>query len=427
MTRRAAQIVLAAGLLALPALPALAQQVQSVRVTSSFGGPGDFGSSSRVNRRGLDKYSDILSLTADQKSLAQSLLESYEAGCTSASKEFQAGREEMTRSYQETQDESIFAEKMPKLRKDYMDKTKSLEKGLFADLKALLTPEQESKWPKVERARRRETTLRVGIGSGETVDLINVVEGLKLSPEVMKPLTEPLDDYEIDLDRALVSKQATMNQTPSFEPGKPISPDEWKERMAKAREEGLKVRDINQRHARLIEAQLPEDKRAEFQKAVRQATYPQVYRPSVVTKKLDAALGLSDLEPQQREALQTLRTNYQRDSGPINDRWASAIEDADRSGKNSGGAMAIAGGGMMSISFGDDNEKSPTADARKARRELDDRTKEKMGSILTKDQQAKLPKETPMMDGEFHGDFMPADGVAVAPIVIRKDVESDKK
>jgi hypothetical protein len=250
--------------------------------------------------------------------------------------------------------------------------------------------------------------------SGESVDLLGIVDGLKLSAEARAPLAQTLEDYELELDRALQAKQKDLDQGPAFEPGKPFSPEDMKKRMDDAREAGQKVKEVNQRSARKIEAMLPDDVQPAFNRAVREATYPRVYRPSPLVKRLDAALGLADLDSGQRETLQNLKSQYTREVSPINDRWASAIDDSERSGSD--GTMAVPGVGTMQVSFGGD-EKGPLADARKARRELDDRTREKLESTLSKEQRDRLPKESQPMDGVHD---MGGGGLMAAPIIIRK-------
>lgn len=376
-------------------VPAAAQQTVRVMATSD----GDFGlSSSRIGTRSVEQYAAILKLTDDQKQMAMSLREGYDAAVSAAASELRASIEEMSKAYQDSQDSSVWTERMPKARKAYRDKTRELEKGFFDDLKSLLTGDQESRYPGVERLRRRETVLRSGMQSGESVDLISIVDGLRLPPPARAALDQPLADYEQDLDRALLAKAKDLGQGPSFEPGKPWSPEDMKAQMAKAREAGQKIKDVNQRFARLLESEIPEDRRAEFARAVREATYPRVYHTSRTSKLLDAAAGLPDLQGIQRQEIQTLKESYQHDLGPVNEKWAAGIEEQERTGAD--GAMQVPGMGTMRVAFSDD-ENNPAAKAHKVRRELDEKTAEKLNSILNKDQKERVEKTAaPAEDAE---------------------------
>ena len=120
--------------------------------------------------------------------------------------------------------------------------------------------------------------------------------------------------------------------------------------------------------------------------------------------KHDAALKLPDLDSGQRETLQSLKDSYARESAPLNDAWATAIEQDEQDPNN----MSF-GGDSMSIKFstgpGGDDQDTPLAKARKARREFDTKTKERMNSVLTPAQREKLPKAaTPGAGGEGEGE-----------------------
>lgn len=410
MLVRAAHAAVLATVMAsgLAPVAAVAQEVVSVRAT--MGGPGDFGGASRLNRRGVDKYAEVLGLSEDQKAMAVSLLEGYEAAATEAQTQFRAQMEELSKSFRDNEDHTVWSEKMPKIQKENRDRMRALEKGYFDDLRAVLTNEQGERWAGVERVRRREVVLRTGASAGENVDLLAIIEGLKLAREAMEPLAEPLSQYELELDRALAAKQREQDQSSGFQPGQAMDPEAMKARMARFRELGQQIKEVNQRNARRIEGLIPEEKREAFLKAVREATFPRVYRQAAVTRRIDSAMGLADLDAGQKEAIQQLRESYQRESGPVNDRWASAIEESERSGES--GTMLIPGG-TMQVSFGG-NESGPLADARKARREVDDRAREKLDSILSKEQRERLPKESAAPEGQFH-----MIGAEAAPIMIR--------
>lgn len=372
--------------------PALAQV--RVMATIEDGGPGGdpFGGTARIGKASVDHYAKKLKLTDDQKQAAVALHEGYDAAVTEANKEFRSGMDEMRRSAEESDDRSVFMEKMPKLRETYTKKTKDLEKGFMNDLQSLLTTEQKNNWPMVEKQRRRETLLRPGSVSGEGVNLLDIVDGLKLPADAFGKLAEPLTDYEADMDRALLAKQKTLDDLPAFDPGRGFDMEAFQERMAKTREAGAKIKEVNKNHERKIEGLLEDGQKTAFNDAVQKATYPQVYRQSRVSRSIDAAGKFDDLTAGQKESLATLKGAYDRDLAAANSKWSSEIAAAEQK-SGAGGEMAIAGGGRMAVMFGDENDDSPLAQARKARRELDEKTKGKLDFILSKEQKERLPKE----------------------------------
>lgn len=388
------------GVAVLPVAPAVAQQV--VTMTQTAGGPGG-GASGMITGRSITRYAETLALTADQKAAVDALYEGYEAAARDSQKTLNDISTEARRAFEDTQDASVFMEKMPKAQREHATRMKTLEKSLFDDIKSLLTAEQTERWPAVERTRRRETQLR-GMMSGESVDLTEIVRGLKPDTALVAALKEPLDEYEIELDRALQSKESSANEV-EFKPGEPIDMGAMQARMAKQREHGAKIKDINERHARRVREILPENLRDQFSEAVRRESFPRVYRPGRVAKTIDAGMKLDSLTGDQRAQIEALREQYNRDLGPINDRWANAIAEAEKSGED--GAMSMVGGGTIRFGGGQENPDTPLAKARTARREIDDRFRKKFESILTKEQLDTLPKQEGEAEAVGGGLFVP--------------------
>jgi len=373
-------------------------------VATADSGPA-VGSSGRITKSSLEAYSKLLNLTADQKSAATALHEGYDSAYSQATKEFSSAMEEMRRTSEESGDHSVFMERMPKAREDLSKKTKALEKSFMSDLQALLNTDQQPSWGKVERQRRREVYLRPGAVSGEGVNLLDTVEGLKLADDTRAALAESIAGYETDLDRALLAKQKMLEEAPSADPAKGFDPEVFRERMEKSREAGMKVKEINQQYQRRIESSLPEEKKVTFSTAVRKATFPQVYRPSRITRHLDAASKFDDLTAAQKESLASLKSSYDRDAAVANDAWANEIEAAEKKGDD-GGELAMPDGGRMRVRFGEEDNNSPLAKARKARRELDEKTRSRLDTVLGKEQKERLPKEPQGAEGGMQGQFI---------------------
>lgn len=388
-----ATIVLLCGAAGLP--PALAQQEVRVGVTMSAAGEAGMGGGSAISRRGVDKYAAALNLTADQKEAALALHEGYHATVTEAQKTFADALAEMRRSFEDSQDPSVFTEKMPKVRAEQREKLAAAEKSFLADLRTILTPEQDQRWGRVERLRRRELYLR-GMLSGESVDLTEVIAGLRIG-EPDSTLRDALEDYEADLDRALKGKEALAAGNEPVLGGGQFDVEAVRKRMGEQREAGLKVKEVNERHARKLREMLPESAREKFTQAVRRESFPSVYRPSRVTRTLDAAERLDGVTGEQRQHLRELREQYEREAAPLNDRWASAVEEAEKAGAE--GGMMLGDGGMMRMSFGPEQADTPLANARRARRELDDRFRQQAEKILTPEQVKQLPRSEEGVEG----------------------------
>jgi len=388
-------------------LAAQAQDAPRVTVRATMGGPAG-GGAAMISKRAVDRWTKVLSLSDEQKQALASLHEGYQSSYQDAQKELNAAMQEASRAFEETQDTAAFTEKLPPARKKFDEKTKAAEQAFMADAKTLLSADQEKAWPRVERMRRRDLASRLSTITGDAVDLGQILDDLKVNPDAS--LAQALDEYEVEADRAIAERLKIVQDAPSFEPGKAMDMEAMQKQMAAQREAGLKLKDINHRHARKVEPLIPEDKLEAFRLAVKRQTFPQVYRPTLTSKWLDASQKLEDLDTDQRESLSTIRTQYDRELASANEAWAAAIERAEAKG-DSGGTFA-GGGGMMVMNFGDDDP--DLAAARKARRELDSRTQDKLKSLLKAEQREKLPKA--QEEGEM---FMAAPGAAGGRMIIR--------
>jgi hypothetical protein len=367
-----------------------------VSATSTIGGPGGGG---QISKTSLDRYAQVLGLDDAQREMARTLHDGYAEAYQAAGKDRRDQMSALMRSSEETGDRTVFRDKMPEVMKTYRQRTDELEKSFLGDLRALLTTEQAASWPKVERMRRREVGLPRGSGlAGEGIDLTEVARALDLKVE---GLSATLDQYELDLDRAIQDRLAEMQKFADVRPGPdPMRMDAMQEMMAKSRELGAKIRDLNQSYARRIESLLPDSAKPAFSTEMRRRTFPQVFREPHTMKQYAAALGFSDLTTDQRASIEADKASYDRDLAAANDRWIQAIMDSEKDGQS--GMVSLGDGQMMRMSFGE--EPGPLNDARKARRELDERFRDRLASRLTKAQQERLPKrEEPQSGQVFEG------------------------
>ena len=362
---------------------------QQIMVFESVGGFRGARTASRVTSRSVAAYSRLLGLEETQVEIAQGLLEQYTANIEDASRERRNRLRALMEEFRETQDHTIMMERMPAISEDFAERSRAIEASFFSDLRLLLDDQQASKWERVQRLRRRETVLRQGSLSGETVDLIaiadSVGDGLDLGDEVRAAL----EQYELELDRALIAKAATLKKIRESSSGTFMGFDlsEMEEMSAKTREVGLRVRDLNRRHARLIESMLPEELAARFQDETRRRSFPRVYKESSVDRVLLAAESLDDLAPDQRQSLGEIHTSYTRDRAAADEKWVAAIRDQEEEG---GTGWAV-GQLMIRYSMGEDSD-DPVSKARAARHKVDERYRDKVQAALTPDQRDQMPK-----------------------------------
>ena len=387
--------------------------------TQSIGGGGQ---ESPISSASVRRYSQLLGLDETQDELIRALYDGYSAAAAEAAAEFQDAMLGARQAFEDTGDGSVFMEVMPEAREKRSKTLKRLEAQFFEDVGMILSSEQTERIPSLERLRRRETLLPSGALSGESVDLLEIVDTIDLDAQARGELSDTLTQYEVELDRSLVSRKKVEDESrEALDLGRggfmeigPEQMEKMEENAAKAREASLDVKSVNDRFARIIASQLPEAKRDDFERVFHKKSFPQVYRTSSVQDALDAASGFGDLTADQRATIASLLAAHEREVASANKRWAQAIEESEQS---EGGAVAF-GGGMM-LRIGADESDGPVGEARKARREIDQRTREKLLAALTEDQRQRLPKRR-----EREGQqWVPGGGVVGHQMVI--EIEED--
>lgn len=378
-------VVVLALLMLTPCVPA--QRV----IQFSTGGPGGGGAMSGppVTSREVERYAAIVGMDEAQLADVQQMHEGFLADFGAAREAMMDRMRELTAEAQETGDHAILIEELPPVMDEFRERSETLRDGFFEDFRLVLTPAQDARWLAVERVRRRERTLANGELPGESVDLAALAGELEVPAPASGEVATLLERYELDLDRALQDRNAILDERPGLSGGGgfvSINAEDLAEWAERRNEAGARVQDVNRRYARQIESALGGPAGAAFADAFQRASYPQVYRASYASRVIDATGGFDDLTDAQQAELETLRATYERELAAVNEAWAGAIDET--SGED-------AGLGFRRVMLGGQEDDGPVAEARRARRELDRRTLERVRSMLSEDQRARLPERQP--------------------------------
>jgi hypothetical protein len=376
--RRFAGVILtvAAMVLVLLALPARAQWWGGGMMESGMERPP-------IARRDLKEYGRILGLSEAQQRAAEELLGVYDTEYRAAVRRMDEIGRAMQEEVQQTGDWEIWQRVLPEAMRKFYRRIDALNVGLLDDVKAILTDPQMQQWQTIERRHRRKTLMRYGWLGNEKVDVVGVVEGLRLD-STTGALADALNQYETDLDRELVAmqrlikeqlEQSLMNAEGKFDEAR------VEKLFKEMRDAGRRIGSVNQRAARQVEQALSGADQARFRREVRLQMYPAVYRTSYAMRVLQAAIELDDLDASQREAIKGLQESYDRDAGAANERWSGLIQEIE-----SGDSEEAMGGW-----WGGYNDNPKVQEARAARKAIDDRTVDAVKAILTEAQRKKLP------------------------------------
>lgn len=369
-------------------IPFLAIVLIATPALAQFGGMQGGGWREGIDADQLERIGEVLNLDQDQMLVAKDFLAGYRTEHAQLVKEQEQLLEDAREAFRETRDRSIW-EKVGDASEEIQEDAEQIEKRFFEDLKLLLNESQLAQWPKVEREHRRVSTIERGFLSGETVDLIDVVE--EVAPETdSAELERTLESYANELDRALIkrneryesgmSRARELFQTGDFQTIQKL--------FEEARESGLRVRDINMRYARQLTPLLPDDARTEFTREVNERSFPEIYRRSYAGRVFDTVEEM-ELTDAQREQIESIRSTHRRQAGSINAQWEKAVREREESTD----VMS-----MMRQRFRRGGGDSEARDAQRERRELDVKTAEKIREVLTPEQAEMLP-DAPGFDG----------------------------
>lgn len=251
----------------------------------------------------------------------------------------------------------------------------------------------------VERTYRRDTTIQRGRLSGESVDLVKLADELPLSEAAKATVKSTLDQYEADIDRALVERNEIVDQAQQRVGDGPagieraMQDEEFMKLREKAREARLKVRETNQRYARQLASALPADEAAKFNDEFTKRSFPDVFRKSLAGDSLAAAANFDDLTPEQKQQVSAMQDAYAKDVERANKALMEATEKYEATSEGYASAL---GGGMTMRMFGaggqEDGKANPVEEARSSKRDMDKKALEGLKSILSDSQRERLPK-----------------------------------
>ena len=337
----------------------------------------------------IQKYSEMLSLTPSSARRSKSAEANQQEFNEKAGecRKLESLREEA----REARDPSVWRDMGTQM--DAFRKARAaMAAGFSNDMKALLTPAQIEKFPKIERQRRREQTIGMGLMSGERTDLVRITADLQLAAEQRAQVDPILDQYENDLDRELQNRNAVYEESQTrirdmFERG---GTDDMQRALERGRDASMRVRDVNRRYARQIENVLPDDVRDRFAEQVRRESFPMIYRPSMASRVVDAAAAFDDLDDNQRAAISSIRDSFTRESASLNRQLEQATVKNEET---------LTVQDMMSRGFRGAGGNDEMESLRDKRRDLESSTLDKIRAILSPEQIERLPRRDERQGG----------------------------
>lgn len=347
--------------------------------------------------RDIRVFEHVLGLKPDEAAALQALYAGYADGLKSRSIEI---KQEVDAALERAEVMRNRDEMEPAQKKlgQWEKQAEQMKKQFLEDLKALLTREQEQRWPIVERELRRAKQLGAGRLPGESVDLTRVLDDLNPKASEAKDVQDLLERYCEEMDHAIIARdEYTSSRRKEFGAALGENPEHAEELWREAQRLRLHVREVNDRYVRLLATVLGEKEGDALTRKVFELTHERVLQASKSEAYIRAASKLGTLEPEQARAMTAIMARYEREHWALIQRLAKA-EDEDEVtwipralAKSLGKLPKDAEDGFQGRTYLPKDH--PVMVLRRERYELDRATKEQVDKVLRTEQRAAVPQE----------------------------------
>jgi hypothetical protein len=266
-----------------------------------------------------------------------------------------------------------------------------LRDRFVADVQSQLTTDQLEQWPSLERTLVREKTLPRGRLDAESTDVVRLVERLDLADDERQDLAELVDTYEVALHEALVRRNeflvdANDRIDKAMGEGESKKALEIIDRAAKLR---VAVRNVNRRYADALATALGDETGERLRRRFLEKSHPRIYRKTLGLRTFEAALGIGDLDPETREAIEQMEQQYRLELERVNASIREAIleHQPGEPRRSIEHVRAMMSGEEVIPPHEDD----PIREAFRERSKLDDRHAKQVWAVLTPEQAEVLP------------------------------------
>lgn len=211
-----------------------------------------------------------------------------------------------------------------------VEKTK-LDEEFLENVKAVLSEEQLTLWPGVERRLYREKKIHKGHLAGESLDLTNVVRDMHLDEPTTEQIMPVVEAYEITLDQALHHREAARG-TENNDMMDAMSEQDLSKQIAameKFTKLRLAVRNVNEEYIERIAMALSEDLASKFRASALERAFPRIYREHGVQRMFREALALEGLDKAVAESIHQIEAAYLAELNVANEELRKVMRETD--------------------------------------------------------------------------------------------------
>lgn len=202
---------------AIAASPASAQQWQFAGWSESgndvYGYGFMMGGGAPITARDLRLYAEVLALDEMQMEIMRDAFDDFSRNYNREWVLFSEARSDAQHSSQASRDWEKVQEEFRTIKGSFDEKVERMEEQFIGDLRLVLSAAQGEKWNLLEREQRRAKTLaKYASYPDEKIDIVACVQAIELSDELKRELEPILDEYRMQMDSVLVSRNRKAEQ-----------------------------------------------------------------------------------------------------------------------------------------------------------------------------------------------------------------------
>jgi len=346
-----------------------------------------------IMQRDATMMVDLLQLEEWQRPVLDALIADY---ATSFGAGVQAMQEQMRTESERlikegnTNNEVLLTKIMEPMSR-WRDEKRRMYDKFVEDVRSQLGQQQAERWPKVERALRRDRLLPEGDLSGESVNLWTVIARMQPTPTEEEAMAAALEAYELALDAALQTRQQrTRDLTPALEEAMAkVDYDRQSDVQDGMMVGAIAVRDANDAAIETLAAAMGE-RGAAFRRQALDAGYQEVFRIHPVMVQMQQAGKIDSLTDDQRAQIDALMVEFGPACDEANMRLLDVVRAEEPKAHRRRNAAAKERKGAGASSAPGTRPDDPIAQARTAKERMGDPWRERLLAILSEEQKAEL-------------------------------------
>ena len=337
----------------------------------------------------MSLFVDFLELEDWQKPVLEALLSDYQA-------EYRAGEQGLRDKLTAMKDQIAGAGEngaltvLMKPIEDWKAEKEAMKQRFLDDVKGQLSDAQLERWPRLERALRREKQLPQGRLSGEKTDLIIVIRQIDVPLDNRMEAKDAIAAYETALDLALMER---IKQQEASQPRirKALTDNDSAaglvelERIVATR---VAVRDVTDAHIDALATAFGAEWGPKFRERAMRDAYPLACRTPPLDPFFENVLAIEDLSAEQIAQINDIRSRFNDSMNALQVQFVAKVRQVEPERETERVRLAADAARNVQTSKG---EQEPYKDLIAERDRLIEDARNRVIALLNEEQKAKIP------------------------------------